>query len=113
RFVNYSTYGSAIEYKWDFGFGGQTSTAVSPAFNYPIIETDATYQVTLKAINTACNDSGTVTIPVIVPARPKINIGQDTSLCNGESITLDASTWVGTTYQWNTGAKTPTLNTTG
>src|SRR5690606_10759935 len=66
RFANYSTYGSAIQYKWNFGYANQTSDAVSPAFTYPALATDQTYQVTLQTINTACKDSGIVTIPITI-----------------------------------------------
>ncbi len=113
RFANYSTYGSSIKYEWDFGYNGQTSSAVSPAFDYPILDVDKTYQVTLKTLNSSCNDSGIVIIPVTIPARPKLNLSPDTTFCKPTSyVTIDAgiNTWPGTTFRWNSGQITPTLS---
>ncbi len=113
RFVNYSTFGSAIQYSWNFGFAGQTSSSTSPSFIYPALATSQTYQVTLKVNNTACNGKDSVTIPVTIPGRPNFSLGNDTSLCNGGSIALNATSWPGSTYLWNTNATTPSINVTG
>lgn len=112
RFVNYSTYGTSIKYHWDFGYGGQTSTEVSPSFVYPFMDKDTTYNVTLKAVNTGCNDSSIITIPVTVPARPYIDLGPDTLNCEGNRIELTATSWPGSTFRWNTGSTSNRITTT-
>jgi gliding motility-associated-like protein len=116
RFINYSTFGSAIQFEWDFGYGGQTSTAVSPTFSYPYLQTAATYTVTLKVRNTSCGGRDSVVNTITIPARPAINLPRDTTSCTAPAnILLDATTWTGTTYTWSTGATTPSINasTTG
>ncbi|MEO8770099.1 MAG: gliding motility-associated C-terminal domain-containing protein [Ferruginibacter sp.] len=101
-FINYSTYGSAITYNWNFGYAGQTSAAVSPRFQYPVLATTQTYTVTLAINNSNAGcGSSTVSHTITIPGRPKVNLGADTSLCNpGSSILLDATSWPGSIYQW-------------
>ncbi|WP_207496124.1 gliding motility-associated C-terminal domain-containing protein [Aridibaculum aurantiacum] len=114
-FHNYSTYGSSIEYSWDFGYNGQTSTAVAPKFYYPALATSATYNVTLTVRNTECGLTNTTTVPVTIPARPSVNLGKDTVLCTASSILLDATSYPGATYLWQNNSTQPTFvaNTTG
>jgi PKD repeat protein len=109
RFINYSTFGSAIAFRWDFGYNNQSSTEVSPAFNFPELATAATYNVKLVVDNTSCSTKDSVTIPVTVPGRPGVHLGDDISLCNGGNLVLDATTFPGAVYSWNTGATTPTI----
>jgi hypothetical protein len=68
-FVNYSTYGSSIRYKWDFGYSNQTSTAVSPKYIYPVLSTSKTYRVTLTVTNTECGETSTYTQDITWPAK--------------------------------------------
>ena len=115
-FVNYSTYGSAIQYSWDFGYNGQTSNAVTPKFKYPELSTSQTYTVSLGVLNTGCNGSGNTAIyttTVTIPGRPKVNLGNDTTLCTpGSSIKLHATTWAGSTYFWQNGTTDSVLTVT-
>lgn len=115
-FNNFSTYGSAIQYHWDFGYNGQTSNAVSPVFKYPELQTPQTYTVTLTATNTGCGSSGnssTVTRDITIPARPATALPNDTSLCNpNATLLLNATTWPGATYQWQNGSTSPTFTVT-
>ena len=109
RFINYSTYGNAIQYNWNFGYNGQSSTAVSPSFSYPALATAQTYTITLAANNTSCNGLGNTSAQITIPGRPNVNLGKDTSLCNGGSVILNATTHTGSVYQWSTGATTPSI----
>jgi len=113
RFVNFATYGASIRYQWDFGYGGETSNEVSPTFNYPQLATAQTYNATLRVLNTVCDGKDSVTIPITIPARPKFTLGADTSLCKGGTITLNATSYPGSTYRWSTGATTSTISTSG
>jgi gliding motility-associated-like protein len=112
RFINYSTFGSSISYLWDFGYAGQTSTAVSPTFTYPALTTAQTYTITLTVTNNTCNGVSTYTDNITIPPRPGVNLGADTSLCNGGSIMLDATSHAGATYLWNNGSTNPTFTVT-
>jgi len=116
QMINYSTYGSAITYLWDFGYNGQTSQAVSPQFYYPELANDATYTITLTVTNTNCGASNTATQTITIPGRPQLNLGNDTVICDpGATLTLDATTFEGTVYEWQDGSTDPTytINTTG
>jgi hypothetical protein len=116
-FVNFSTYGANIQYQWNFGYNGQTATAIAPKFRYPALSTPQTYTVTLSVANTGFGNStcqNTTTQQITIPARPNINLGPDTTLCTvGSNLLLNAATWSGTTYLWQNGstASSITANT--
>lgn len=59
-----------------------------------------------------CNESITDTFNLTVEAAPIVELGNDTSLCGAQNITLDAGN-TGSTYLWNTGETSQTINTTG
>jgi gliding motility-associated-like protein len=108
KFTNFSTYGTDIQYDWDFGYNNQRSTAVSPSFFYPALTTDKTYTVKLTIKNTACNKQDQITQTVFVPARPSVSLGNDTSFCiSGSVLKLDATSHTGSTYYWNNGSTQP------
>jgi gliding motility-associated-like protein len=108
-FVNYSTYGTSISYKWDFGFNNQTSTAVSPQFFYPALTVDRSYTVQLIVINNDCGKEDTIEHTVMIPARPAVDLGPDIVHCiSGSSTTFDATSHPGSTYRWSTNSTLPT-----
>ncbi|MFT3681669.1 MAG: gliding motility-associated C-terminal domain-containing protein [Ferruginibacter sp.] len=116
KFVNFSTYGSSISYQWDFGYNGQTSTAVSPAFFYPALPTDQSYTVKLVVTNNSCSQKDSVARTILVPGRPYINLGTDIAQCNSaDPIILKATSHPGATYLWqnNTTADTFKVTATG
>ncbi|MBC7886481.1 MAG: gliding motility-associated C-terminal domain-containing protein [Ferruginibacter sp.] len=113
KFVNFSTYGTSIAYKWDFGYNGQTSTAVSPSFFYPALPTDQTYTVKLLVSNTNCLQKDSVTRTVVVPGRPYINFGNDLTQCNSTApILLTATSHSGATYLWQNNSTADTFRVT-
>ncbi len=65
-----------------------------------------TYSASIKSIHGCVINSSTNVIirPLPVPA-----LGSDTSICEGDNITLNAGN-TGYTYNWNTGASTQTIN---
>ncbi len=115
-FVNYSTYGNSIQYLWDFGYNNETSTQVAPKFRYPALANSASYTVTLRVINTDCNDTAYATQQITIPPRPGVNLGPDTVICTyGDSLLLDATSHNGSTYLWHNNSTNPTFlaNLTG
>jgi len=115
-FNNFSTFGSAIEYLWDFGYNNETATEFEPRFLYPALNTAATYTVTLRAVNTGCLDTSYSTQTITIPARPLINLGNDTFTCvAGTSFILDATSYPGSTYMWQDASTNPVFaaNTPG
>ncbi|MEO8148826.1 MAG: gliding motility-associated C-terminal domain-containing protein [Bacteroidia bacterium] len=70
------------------------------------VNTSGTYWV----IATNQCGSGTDTVVIIVSnPLPPITIGNDTLLCNGDSVLLDAGSGVGLTYLWSNGFTTQTV----
>ena len=113
KFVNFSTYGTNISYQWNFGYNGQTSTAVSPSFFYPALPTDQTYTVKLVVNNTSCLQKDSVTRTVTVPGRPYVNLGADIAQCNSTApIKLTATSHPGATYLWQNNSTADTFRVT-
>jgi gliding motility-associated-like protein len=112
KFVNFSTYGTSIIYNWNFGYNGQTSSEVSPAFFYPALPNDTVYSVKLVIENVSCGKKDSVTRTVAVPGRPYINLGNDIARCDGAPITLTTTSHSGATYQWQNGTVADTLAVT-
>jgi gliding motility-associated-like protein len=52
------------------------------------------------------------TISVSFKSLPQFNLGSDTSLCERNSLQLNANVAGATNYLWSTGATTPTINVT-
>ncbi len=114
-FTNLSTQGgSNIQYLWDFDHGGQTSDELHPSHVFPMSGNIDTYQVSLTVTDTSSGNDTTITKPVTV--YPLSSLGPDTTLCQGQTYTLDASyPNGGGTFTWQDGArgKTYTVNTGG
>lgn len=81
-------------YLWNTGANTQSIT----------VTTGGTYYVTV----TNAQGSNTDTIEVIVNPVPYVNLGNDTAIATGSSITLDGGN-PGSSYLWNTGATTQTI----
>jgi len=91
----------ASTYVWDQGLGAGQTHNITPG-------STTTYTVTGTDVNGCTN---TAQVNVIVNAPPSASISGDTVICSGESTVLTASGGSGTyTYQWNTGASTPSIN---
>ncbi len=115
KFVNYSTYGTSIRYKWSLGYNNQTSTDVSPYFFYPALPNDSTYSIKLVVENISCGKKDSVTKTFTVPRRPFIDFGNDIASCNGLPVTLVATSHPGAIYLWNDNSSDDslTISTTG
>jgi PKD repeat protein len=70
------------------------------------VTTGGTYSVAVKSINGCVVNCAT---DVIIRPLPVPNLGNDTSICQGDQIVLDAGN-PGHTYDWSTGAATQTIN---
>src|SRR5665213_705174 len=75
------------------------------------VNTNGTYWVRLTSIPTPCNpDSITYdTINVTITTTLPVNLGPDESVCNNQSVTLNAGN-PGDIYTWSTGATTQTIS---
>jgi PKD repeat protein len=66
------------------------------------------YAVVTSLANSSCAIHSD-TVNIVVNPLPVVELGADTSICEGDTIFLDATN-LNSTYLWNTGAQTATLN---
>ena len=97
--VNNTSTGSNLTYAWDLPNG--TSTAQSPTFTAP---EGGTYNVTLTVTGDSCSDSIVRVLEVL--DQPNVNLGPDTTICDGDSLSLFLPG--GNTYLWSDGNTTNT-----
>jgi len=91
--TNLSTNG--VSYSWDFGDGG-TSTATNPTYTY---NNNGTYTITLYATDNMGNTDWYDVEVTIGGGGNFANAGNNVSMCQGSSITLNASG--GNSYSWS------------
>ncbi|MBX6379773.1 MAG: gliding motility-associated C-terminal domain-containing protein, partial [Thermoflavifilum aggregans] len=82
-------------YLWNTG---QTSPSIS-------VDTAGSYWVKVTS-SSGC--AATDTLQLTVNPLPIVNLGPDTAICQGESLTLNAGP--GATYLWNTGQSSPSIS---
>lgn len=90
--------GAGASWIWNTG---QTTATIS-------VSSDGTYSVDLTDGN-GCE--GTDEIEISINALPSINLGNDTAICIGESIVLNAG--VAEDYLWSDGSSASSLSVTG
>ena len=93
----YTIGGVSLSYQWSTGDTTQNIT-VTPSQT-------TTYFLTVT--NGSC--SGVDSVKVSVSPLPLVNLGNDTTICQGNQILLNAGN-SGCTYLWSTGATTQTLS---
>lgn len=100
-FTNYTV--NATSFQWKINNIPFTNTYNSSfTFNTPGL-----FNVTLIASNAISVDS--MSIQILVQPLPDISLGNDTSICPGNSITLDPGFSIDYNYYWSTGMTTPTI----
>lgn len=93
-------------FAWNFG-DGTTSNLMNPSHTYT---NSGTYNVTLD-VTSFCGAVDDITYPVQVTPPPQLELGDDIILCNGETLTLDATT-PGCSYLWQNNSTDPTFEVT-
>lgn len=97
-----------------FAWGGSyiVGTTDSSIFVYPSTGGTYTYSLTIYDAFGCTYDT---TLNIIVVDKPVVNLGNDTSLCDGTILTLDAGNPNADAYLWSTGATSQQIqvNTTG
>jgi PKD repeat protein len=105
-----TTTGTGTTYEWAFPGGTPaTSTATTP----PTVQysTSGTYTVTLTARNSTGSTTATTTITVNLGPFPRVELGRDTTIIEGQNLTLSnllAAGQTGVRYRWNTTDTTAT-----
>lgn len=89
--------GTAANYLWSTGATTQTISLSTPG----------TYWVKASTANPGC--FATDTIVVAGGTTPVVALGNDTAICQGSSLTLNAGN-PGASYNWSTGATTQTIS---
>ncbi|MCC6684663.1 MAG: PKD domain-containing protein, partial [Bacteroidia bacterium] len=106
-FINYSTQGNNIIYRWDFG-NGITSTAKTPSITFIQKYLTDTFNVKLMVTDTALGKSDSIIIPVFIFYNQiTLDAGNDTIVkCNYTNIQLHAATGYATpVFEWNPAGK--------
>lgn len=97
-----------VEWEWDFG-DGQGSFDFSPTHVYAF-EGDFTVKHMVMT-QSGLRDTITKTAYIKVSNSFNVNLGPDTLICSGSSIILDATVPGASSYLWNDGTTTATLET--
>jgi len=92
---------------WDFGDTASGALNFSTEINpFHIFSSPGNYNV--KLIIYHCNTSDTASKIITILPSPQINLGNDSFICTGDSVILDAGN-PGASYQWSTGETTQTI----
>lgn len=79
------------------------TAAITPSIT---VSTSGTYWVEVTDNSTTC--SSTDSINVVIHALPQVNLGNDTTLCSYQTISLNAGN-PGASYLWNSGQTTASI----
>jgi len=107
NFTDLST-GTPTSWQWSFP-GAIPSTATSQNPTNICYDTAGTYDVTLIAANTNGSDTLTKILYIVVYPSPTVDLGNDTAICAGDSLILDAGN-PGFNYNWSTGDTIQTIS---
>ena len=108
-FTNYATSGGSIEYIWDFGDGSPATSITNPVHHYP---GPGDYDVMLYVINPITADTVTsVQTITITPTGSPLELGDDITICDGESATI-GQVITFATYTWSTGESAQEIQVT-
>jgi hypothetical protein len=103
-FKNYSL--NADHYLWSFP-GGTPASDISE--QPPLVCYNSIGNYNAQLIAYRGNLADTFTIPIVVHAIPHVNLGNDSSLCTGRSLTLNAGN-AGASFLWQNTSSAQTLN---
>ncbi|MBC7904449.1 MAG: PKD domain-containing protein [Gemmatimonadaceae bacterium] len=93
------------DYYWDFGDGTFDNTA-EPMHTYGA---NGSYVVKLRITDNLGNSLTRTKTLVVNTETPVVNLGADTTVCDGTILTLDAGAQPGSSYIWSTGESTQTI----
>lgn len=93
-----------FDYLWDFG-DNTSSSETDPSHTYA---NPGTYQVTLTVTDLYNNCSDSFSSTITINPTPVVDLGADETICNNETLTLNATT-PNATYQWQNGSNNPTF----
>ncbi|HZG01757.1 MAG TPA: gliding motility-associated C-terminal domain-containing protein, partial [Chitinophagales bacterium] len=103
-FITDASLPNPVSWEW---YVNDSLVSTDSSFVFPASELGS-YQIGLVVTDSLCG-MDSLSNEVTINSYPVVDIGNDTLLCPGESITLDAGN-PGMAYQWSNGATTQTLN---
>jgi gliding motility-associated-like protein len=107
--VTFTNTSNGFQYYWNFDDGSPIDTNAAPTH---VFGPAGTYNVMLIAVDSnSCNVADTMYLTITVLPTPEVILGPDSLVCGPINIILDATS-PGCTYQWSTGATTPTITVT-
>lgn len=99
---------SIVSWSWDFG-DGSTSTDQEPLHDY---YANGTYTVTLTVTDDLGFSNTQIKSVTVTTNTPVVSLGNDTTVCDGIVVTLDAGPQPGCSYYWSTGETTRQIQVT-
>lgn len=87
--------------------GNSMNGALALNGNLNLTNLNGNYLVRYR-VNSGVCPQDTAIYTVVVTPTPQVNLGPNTTLCQGDDLTLNASN-IGATFLWNTGATTQTI----
>jgi len=108
--INFTDLSTDAPTSWQWSFpGGIPSSSTSQNPTNICYDTTGFYDIQLIVTNANGSDTLTKFDYIKVNPLPTVNLGTDTMICNGCSITLNAGTGF-INYNWSTGESTQTIN---
>jgi len=107
--INFTNLSTDTPTSWQWSFPGATpSTSIDQNPINICYDTAGIYEVELIATNTFGSDTLTKIFYIAVYPSPMVNIGNDTSICEGDSIILEAGN-PGANFLWSIGDTTQAI----
>jgi len=94
----YST--GPLGYQWTFT-GGSPATSTDSLPGSVSYAAPGTFPIQLIITDSSCMSSTTVNTSVTVMPLPNTIVGNDTTICSGETLSLGGAAVAGVTYQWS------------
>jgi gliding motility-associated-like protein len=91
----------AATYSWDFGDPASGMYNTSTWQNPNHIYTSAGTYVVSVIVNGGTPEADTITHPLVIGEHQLFELGNDTSICNGNSLTLNGPLFPGVLYNWS------------
>ncbi|MBN2480937.1 MAG: gliding motility-associated C-terminal domain-containing protein [Bacteroidales bacterium] len=93
-------------YSWNFGSGAVPLTA-NTAGPHTVHYSTSGYKTVQLTVTNTVSGTTTKTDYILVNPNPTVDLGNDTTICYGNSLVLDAGYFI--SYMWSTGATTGSI----
>lgn len=95
-------------YQWS-----DSSGVISTSYNFNLItQHTGVFEVYLAVNSQGCTKKDTISYTVLPYPETVLDLGNDQTFCEGQSVVLNATVSGASSYSWSTNATTPTLTVT-